>query len=129
MEKFLIIGLGGFLGANTRYLVQLWAANRWGADFPFGTMVANVSGSFLIAFFLTLATGRLSVSTELRLFVAVGFLGGYTTFSSLTFETFRLFEQGGWLTASLNLMGNVILGLVAVFLGVFLAQLAQGGGS
>jgi CrcB protein len=129
MEKFLFIGLGGFLGANTRYWVQLWAADRWGIDFPFGTLLANVSGSFLIAFFLTLATGRLSVSTELRLFVAVGFLGGYTTFSSLTFETFRLFEQGGWLTASLNLMGNVILGLVAVFLGVFLAQLAQGGGS
>lgn len=128
MLNYLLIGVGGFLGANTRYLVQLWAANRWGADFPYGTMIANVTGSFLIAFFLTLATGRLTISTELRLFVTVGFLGGYTTFSSLTFETFRLVEQSGWWMAGLNLLGSMILGIIAVLLGAFLAQLLQGGG-
>jgi len=126
--QYLWIGLGGFMGANARYLVQVWAANRWGADFPSGTMLANVSGSFIIAFFLTLATGRIAVSPELRLLVAVGFLGGFTTFSSFSLETFRLVEQSGWWAAGLNFFGNTLLGLAGVFLGILLAQWAQGAG-
>jgi len=126
--QFLWIGLGGFIGANARYMLQLWAANRWGADFPYGTMLANVSGSLIIAFFLTLATGRLVVSPELRLFVAVGFLGGFTTFSSFSLETFRLIEQSGWWAAGLNFVGNTALGLIGVMVGILLAQLAQGMG-
>lgn len=100
--KYLWIGLGGFLGANARFLVQQWAAARWGADFPYGTMIANVSGSFIIALFLTLITERFLVSPEFRLFVAVGFLGGFTTFSSFSFETFTLLRGSGWWAASLN---------------------------
>jgi CrcB protein len=111
--QYLWIGLGGFAGANARYLLQ-----QWGADFPYGTLLANVSGSFVIAFFLTLATGRLAVSPEVRLFVAVGFLGGFTTFSSFSFETFRLIEQSGWGAAGLNFVGNTVLGLLGVLLGV-----------
>ena len=128
--QYLWIGLGGFLGANARYLVQLWAANRWGADFPYGTMIANVSGSFIIALFLTLATGRLIIAPELRLFVAVGFLGGFTTFSSFSLETFRLLEQSGWWAAGLNFLGNTVFGFVGVLLGIYAAQLLQrtGGG-
>lgn len=126
--QYLWIGLGGFLGANARYLVQQWAAQQWGADFPYGTMIANVSGSFIIAFFLTLVTGRLAVSPELRLFVTTGFLGGFTTFSSFSMETFRLVEQGGWGAASLNFAGNTVLGLAGVLLGVFLGRWLQGGG-
>lgn len=76
------IGLGGFLGTNVRFLLQQWAASVWGPHFPYGTMMANVLGSFLIALFLTLATGKLAIPSEARLFVAVGFLGGFTTFSS-----------------------------------------------
>ncbi len=128
MWQYLWIGLGGFLGANARYLVQQWAAQWWGADFPYGTMLANVSGSFIIAFFLTLAAGRLAVSPELRLLIAVGFLGGFTTFSSFSFETFRLLEQSGWSVALLNFAGNTALGLGGVGLGIFLARLLQGGG-
>jgi CrcB protein len=126
--QYLWIGLGGFLGANARYLIQQWAAQWWGADFPYGTMLANVSGSFIIAFFLTLATGRLAISPELRLFVAVGFLGGFTTFSSFSMETFRLVEQSGWGAAGLNFVGNTVLGLTGVLLGVFLARWLQAGG-
>jgi CrcB protein len=125
--QYFWIGLGGFLGANTRYLLQQWAAGRWGPDFPYGTLLANVSGSFVIAFFLTLATGRLNISTEMRLFVAVGFIGGFTTFSSFTFETFRLLEQSGWAPAAFNFISNNVLGLIGVLLGVFLARLLQGG--
>lgn len=128
MLQYLWIGLGGFMGVNARFLVQLWAANRWGTDFPYGTLLANVSGSFAIAFFLTLATERLSVPPEVRLFVAVGFLGGFTTFSSFAYETFRLAGQNGWWAAALNFVSNNILGLAGVLLGVFLAQLLQQGG-
>ncbi len=128
MLQYLWIGLGGFLGANARYLLQTWAAGRWGPDFPYGTLLANASGSLLIAFFLTLATGRLAVSPETRLFIAVGFLGGFTTFSSLSYETFLLFARNGWGAAALNMAGNLILGLAGVLLGVFLARLVQGGG-
>lgn len=127
MLQYLWIGLGGFLGANARYLLQQWAANRWGADFPYGTLLANVSGSFVIAFFLTLATGRLAIAPGVRLFVAVGFLGGFTTFSSFSYETFQLVGQGGWWAAGLNFIGNTALGLTGVLSGIFLARWLQGG--
>ena len=124
--QFLWIGLGGFLGANARYLVQQAAASRWGTSFPYGTLIANVLGSFIIAFFLTLAVERLSISTEMRLFVAVGFLGGFTTFSSYAYETFLLFEQGRGLAAGLNLLTNLVVGMSFVVLGVVLARMLQG---
>ncbi|MCB9076315.1 MAG: fluoride efflux transporter CrcB [Anaerolineaceae bacterium] len=123
--KYLWIGLGGFLGANARFLVQQWAAARWGADFPYGTMIANVTGSFIIALFLTLITERFLVSPEFRLFVAVGFLGGFTTFSSFSFETFTLLRGSGWWSASLNFLGNTVLGMMGVILGIMVAQLIQ----
>ncbi len=128
MLQYIWIGLGGFLGANARYLTQQWAAAQWGSDFPYGTMLANVSGSFLIAFFLTLASGRLPVAPETRLFVAVGFLGGFTTFSSFGFETFKLLQQSGWQAATTNFVGNTALGLAGVVLGIYLAQVLQTGG-
>jgi CrcB protein len=126
--QYLLIGLGGFIGVNARYLVQQWAANQWGPDFPYGTLLANVGGSLGIAFFLTLATGRLAVTPEVRLFVAVGFMGGFTTFSSFAYETFGLVGQNGWWAAALNFIGNNLLGFSGVLLGVLLAQLLQQGG-
>ncbi len=126
--QFLWIGLGGFLGANARYLVTQWAAGRWGSAFPYGTLIVNVLGCFLIAFFLTLATGRLNISTEVRLFVAVGFLGGFTTFSSFAYETFFLVEQGRWLAAGANFLADTVIGITFVFLGIILARMIQGTG-
>jgi CrcB protein len=126
--QYLWIGLGGFLGANARYLLQQWAAHQWGPDFPYGTMLVNISGSFTIGLFLTLATEQLVVSPEVRLFVAVGFLGGFTTFSSFSFETLRLIAQGGWWAAGLNFIGNIVLGFGGVLLGVLLAHLMRQGG-
>ena len=123
--QLLWVGLGGFLGANSRYLVTQWAAERWGVDFPYGTLIVNVSGSFLIAFFLTLATGRLAISTEVRLFVAVGFLGGFTTFSSFSYETLQLARDGAAWAAGLNMLGETVLALIGVILGMMLAQLLQ----
>ncbi len=122
LERFLVIGTGGFIGANLRYLVQGWAAGRWGASFPYGTLIANVTGSFVIGLFLTLATGRLLISPNWRLFVAVGILGGYTTFSSFSYETLTLAGSGAWLRASANLLLNVVLGLSAALAGIGLAR-------
>ena len=127
MLQYLLVGLGGFLGASSRYLLQQWAANQWGPGFPFGTLLANVGGSFIIGFFLTLATGRLNISPGTRLFIATGFLGGFTTFSSFSYETFRLVEQSDWWDAGINFAGNTGLGLAAVVLGIILARWVQGG--
>ena len=120
--KYLLIGLGGFLGANFRYLVQGWAAERWGSSFPYGTLIANATGSFVLGFFITLITQRIIASPNWRLFLAVGVLGGYTTFSSLTVETLTLVQAGRWLPGALNLFGNVLLGLIAAFIGIVLAR-------
>jgi CrcB protein len=122
LAAFFWVGVGGFLGANARYWIQSWAAARWGAHFPFGTMIANVLGSFLLAFFMTLITDYFNIKDEYRLLVATGFLGGFTTFSSFGYETWRLFELEGFWQAGINLMGNLILGGIGVILGLILAR-------
>jgi CrcB protein len=128
MLTYLWIGLGGFFGANARYMVQVWAAQRWGSTFPYGTMLANVSGSFIIALFLTLSSDeRFLIAPELRFFFAVGFLGGFTTFSSFSYETFQQFQYGGLWMATLNFLGNTVLSLVGVLLAFFVAGLIQRG--
>ena len=126
MMNFLWIGVGGFLGANSRYLVVLWAARVWGADFPHGTLLVNVVGSFILALFLTLTTGKLTVSPEVRLLVAVGFLGSFTTFSSFSYEWYQLVAQGRWLAAGLDFFGNTVLGLIGVIAGMAVAGWLQG---
>lgn len=122
MEKYWLIGLGGFLGANARYLVSGWAAERWGASFPFGTLLVNVTGSLALGFFLTLANERALIDPRWRLFLAIGFVGAYTTFSTYAFESFAFLGEGqGWL-ALLNLFSNNLISLVGVLLGSALAR-------
>lgn len=120
--KFLMIGLGAFIGANLRYLVQTWSAARFGPDWPAGTLLVNISGSFVLAFFVTLATTRLIVSPNLRLFVAVGLLGGYTTFSSYMVETLNLIQTGRIGPTLFYFLGNVVFGMIAAIAGVFIAR-------
>ena len=81
MDNFLAISLGAVLGANARYWLGAWAAEKLGTAFPYGTLIINVTGSLILGFFLTLISGRYMVDTRWRMFVAVGFLGAYTTFS------------------------------------------------
>ncbi len=120
--KLLMIGLGAFIGANLRYLVQTWSAARFGPDWPAGTLLVNITGSFVLAFFVTLATTRLIVSPNLRLFVTVGLLGGYTTFSSYMVETLNLMQTGRWLPTLFYFLGNIVLGLIAAIIGVIAAR-------
>lgn len=120
---YLIVGIGGFLGCNARYLLGGWIAGRYGTSFPYGTMVINVSGSFVIGFFLVLISERFIVHPNCRLFFAIGFLGGYTTFSTFSFESFSFIQNRSYVLALANLVGSVVLGQVGALAGVILARL------
>jgi len=122
LERFLLISIGAILGANARYWVGDWVAQRYGTTFPFGTMLINLTGSLVLGFFLTLATERFLLDPRWRIVIAIGFLGGYTTFSTYTYESVNLMLTGQWALGLLNLLGSAILGAVAVAGGIFLGR-------
>lgn len=122
MTNILIIGIGGFLGAISRYGVALWIGQRWGRGFPLGTFVINVSGSFLIGLLMSLLTERFMVNPQWRLMLVVGFLGAYTTFSTFEYETGTLIKDGEWLIAMLNVVLSVLAGFIALKLGEVIAK-------
>jgi fluoride exporter len=115
--EYLVIGLGGFLGANARYLIAVWAGRALGFSFPYGTLIINVSGSFLLGLLMGLLHYRPLDFLHYRLFFAVGFLGAYTTFSTFSYETMRLAQDGQLVFVLLYGAGSVLLGLMAVFVG------------
>lgn len=122
MNRFLIIAIGAALGANARYLVNLWAAGRFGADFPYGTLLVNITGSFILGFLLALSTERIDMSPEMRLLLATGFLGSYTTFSSYAVESLNLWRDDGIWLAVRNIFLNNGIGLFFALLGTFAAR-------
>lgn len=122
MVKLFAVALGGSVGAATRYLVSTWAAERFGSDFPYGTLVVNVVGCFIIGAFLVLVTERAIVNPYWRLIVAVGFLGGLTTFSSFGYETLKLIEDSQLQWAAYNVVANLFLGFLATWLGMTAAR-------
>ncbi|MGZ3663761.1 MAG: fluoride efflux transporter CrcB [Ktedonobacterales bacterium] len=119
--RVLLVALGGALGASTRYLLGMWIQTRVGPDFPWGTFVINVTGSFLIGIVLGLVNAG-TLSAEARLFLAVGVLGGYTTFSSFSFETLELLGDGNIQAFLFNAIGQLVAGLLAVYLGIVLSR-------
>ena len=125
MMKILAVAVGGSIGAVTRYLVSTWAAGRFGPAFPYGTLIVNVIGCFIIGVFMTLATERLLISPYWRLLVTVGFVGGLTTFSSFSYETFKLLEDADIAAAISNVAANCVLGFFATWLGMLTARLAS----
>ncbi len=122
MTKYLLIGVGAFLGANLRYLVGGWAADRLGSTFPYGTLIINVTGSFFLGLLMALVTERFAASPAWRLFFGIGLLGAYTTFSTFTFESLALIQDRAYLAATANLLGSVLLGLLAVVAGVAIGR-------
>lgn len=122
MNRFLLISIGAVLGANARYLVGLWAAGRFGSNFPYGTLIINVTGSLILGFLITALGGRLPLSSDLRFLVGVGFCGAYTTFSSYTVETLTLAQVSGPQGAIINIAANNLVGLAAAFAGAVLAR-------
>lgn len=123
MNRYLFIAGGAALGANARYIVSIWAANRFGADFPYGTLLVNISGSFILGFLLSLTTERLSLSPEMRLLLAVGFLGSYTTFSSYAVESLVLWHDGGLWHGLRNILLNNSACLLFALLGTYASRL------
>lgn len=121
IARFAAIGVGAVLGANLRYAVASGAAARWGAEFPYGTLLINVSGAFVIGVFLALLASRGEINPLWRLFFATGFLGGYTTFSSYAWEALTLARDGAWTSALLYVGGSNLFGLIGVWLGSSLA--------
>jgi CrcB protein len=122
METFLLISIGAILGANLRYWVGGWAANLFGTSFPYGNLFINLTGSFVLGFFIALTSERIFVDPRWRILVAIGLLGSYTTFSSYAFESINLIAENQWLPGLLNLFGSAFLGGLAVLLGIFLAR-------
>jgi len=123
MIKFLLISLGAVLGANARYWLSGWLAEKFGAAFPYGTLLINLSGSFLLGIFLTLIGERFIVDPAWRLLVAVGFLGSYTTFSTYTYESTILLLSGQHWLGLLNLLGSMLFGTLATIAGILLGRL------
>ena len=121
--RCLLVGLGGFLGANARYILGGWLTARWSSGFPYETLCISVSGSFVLSFFMVVATGRFDLPPEYRQLFAIGFLGSYTTFSALTYETLELAGGGDLLYATLNVVASIALGLVAGYLCIVLGRL------
>ena len=119
MWLYSLIALGGALGSVARFWINGLVSGQFGPGFPWGTLVANVSGSFIIGFFFTLTEpgGRVFASSNTRQFFMTGICGGYTTFSSFSLNTLNLAREGEWLRAGANTVGSVVLCLLAVWLG------------
>jgi fluoride exporter len=122
MKEAIWVGLGGFMGANVRYLISKFVAKNIDPSLPWGTLAVNITGSFIIGLFLVWTTERVLADPAYRLLVAVGFCGAYTTFSSYAFETVRLIEQGHFLSATGNFLSNNLLSVLGVFAGIILAR-------
>ena len=122
MLGVLLVALGGGIGSAARYLVGGWFASRFGPAFPYGTFVINVTGSFIIGFFLAFAQERVSLSPYWRLFFAVGFVGGYTTFSTFEYETIRLLEGNEVLLSTVYAFGSLFIGGLAAIGGIALGS-------
>jgi CrcB protein len=122
MRTILGVAVAGAAGALARYGLEGVVSRRAPGAFPWGTFVVNVTGAFALGFIFTVLTGRFRVSPSLRTTLTVGFLGAYTTFSTLSLETFRLIEDRAYLLAAANSFGSLVAGLVAVYAGVVLGR-------
>lgn len=121
MDRYLVVLAGAGLGGLARYAAGTWIMAKYGSRFPLGTFIINVTGSFLIGVLMMLFTERLQPHPNWRLFLVVGVLGGYTTFSSFEYETFQAVRDGESWMAMLYVLGSVAVGYLGVWLGALLA--------
>ena len=121
MGKYIMVVLGGGLGSLARYILGTAIMSRFGGKFPLGTMIISVAGSFAIGVMMRLFTERFQPHPYWRFVLVIGFLGGYTTFSSFEYESFRAVREGGSMLGLLNIVGSVVLGFAAVWAGAVLA--------
>jgi CrcB protein len=116
--SLILIALGGAAGAVSRFVLDTWLSSRLNTPFPWGTFVVNVSGSFVLGLLFALAIERDVLPTTIRLPILVGFIGAYTTFSTLMLESWRLVEGGAYLIAVANIFGSVAVGVIALAVGL-----------
>ncbi|MBV8070176.1 MAG: fluoride efflux transporter CrcB [Acidobacteriaceae bacterium] len=122
LQNILLISLGAIAGANLRYFVAQLVSRLIPSNFPYGTLVINFSASFILGLFLIWTGERVIVDPRWRLLIAVGFCGGYSTYSSFAFETFALMEQGRWMLFASNIILMNVLCLMGVALGAAAAR-------
>jgi CrcB protein len=122
LNDVLIIAIGAVFGANFRWLISRWSAKFISPVFPYGTLFINVTGSFIVGFFMIWSTQRVLLDPRWRLLIVVGFCGAFTTFSSFAFETMAYFEQGQWMMMAANFVSNNLLCLAAALAGMALAR-------
>ncbi len=122
MKDFLAISIAAILGANLRYILGRLAVREFGPVFPYGTLIINVLGSFIVGLFVIWTTERVLVDPRWRLLVVVGFCGSFTTFSGYAFETMSLFEQGQWGLMLVNIFSNNLLCLAGAVAGMAVAR-------
>ena len=124
MRTVMAVGVAGFVGAIARYGIDGLIVQRSAGSFPWDTFVINISGSFVLGLlFAVLVEGRVAVAPWIRTAATVGLIGAYTTFSTLTLETFRLVEDGSYLLGIANAVGSLTIGLVALYVGVVLGRM------
>lgn len=119
---FLLVALGGAIGAAARHGVNLAGMRLLGIGFPWGTVAVNVIGALVMGIFIEMLARRWGGSAELRLFVATGILGGFTTFSAFSLDAVTLYQRGEVVLAFIYVAGSVILSIAALFLGLWLAR-------
>lgn len=119
-----LIAVGGALGSMARYLVDGWVLDRVGGTFPFGTLAVNLTGAFVLGVLSALTIDRSILPADIRAPVMIGFIGAYTTFSTLMLESWRLVESGEVVAGTLNVVGSAALGILAVIAGLTLGRLA-----
>ncbi len=123
LRTILLVGSGGFIGSVLRYLVQFYMEKSLTSTFPWGTLIANIAGSFVIGMIFALAEKGNLMSAEWRIFLAVGICGGFTTFSAFAYNNFTMINEKAWSSLFLNIGGNLFLGILAVYLGVILIRM------
>ncbi|NOY93661.1 MAG: fluoride efflux transporter CrcB [Deltaproteobacteria bacterium] len=123
MERLLFVSLGGAVGTGARYLVAGWAQKALGASFPYGTFAVNLVGSFLLGLLMVVGVSSESISPTLRIAITTGAMGGFTTYSTFSYETMRYVQEGAYGLAALNVGLTVVVCLVASFAGVAVGRL------
>lgn len=123
MQRYVLIALGGAAGAVARFQIAAAIQSRLPSVFPWGTFVVNVTGCFVMGLAMALLTDRIGVHENWRFLVPIGFIGAYTTFSTFELETFRAVVEGAWFAAGANVLGSVVAGYAALWLGIVLGRL------